>query len=112
MGPLNSTISRRLRAFLILPAGLAILLRNKEQAILFNGLIECQCIPYTYIHTYCKFLIYANVMLESRSTPMRDSPQMVKLKKGLDEVVTGRNERERKEPRIIVRPYHAAAMHE
>lgn len=83
MGPLNSTISRRLRAFLILPAGLAILLRNKEQAILFNGLIECQCVPYTYLHTYYKFLIYANVMLESRSTPMRDTPQIVKLKKGL-----------------------------
>lgn len=112
MGPLNSTISRRLRAFLILPAGLAILLRNKEQAILFNGLIECQCVPYTYIHTYYKFLIYANVMLESRSTPMRDTPQIVKWKKGLDEVVTVvKNERE-KSPGIIVRPYHAAAMHE
>lgn len=51
-------------------------------------------------------------MLESRSTPMRDTPQIVKLKKGLDEVVTvGKNERE-KSPGIIVRPYHAAAMHE
>lgn len=50
MGPLDSTISRQLRAFLILPAGLAIPLRNKDKPILFNGLRsnrECQYIPYT-----------------------------------------------------------------
>lgn len=82
-GPLNSTISRRLRAFLILPAGLA--RRNPFERIRIsqllnipNGLIRVSVYSiYVYIH-----LIYANVMLESGSNPKSDTPQIVNLKKG------------------------------